>query len=245
MDPGLPEDRICCLSVTEEGGGHPRAVQSTFTPIENGSAYRLDGRKKWATLSSAGGVALVAASTGTDAAGRNQLRVARVDLGSPGVQVVPMPPTAFVPEIQHCRLEFDGVRLQASQFLPGDGYTRYVRPFRTLEDTHVGAGILAYVLSIAFRYDWARELREQLLQLVVALRSLAMADSSSAAVHIALEGFFRVRDEVLKSCEPSWKQVDEDVRRRWERDAALTSIAGNARAQRAQKAWERLAAKQG
>jgi hypothetical protein len=245
MDPGLPEDRICCLSVTEEGGGHPRVVQSTFTPIASGSAYCLNGRKKWATLSSAGGVALVVASTGTDAEGRNQLRVARVDLGSPGVQVVPMPPTAFVPEIQHCRLEFDDVRVQANQFLLGDGYTRYVRPFRTLEDTHVGAGILAYVLAIAFRYDWARELREQLMQLIVTLRSLALTDPSAPAVHVALEGFFHIRDDVLKRCEPCWQQVDDDVRRRWERDAALTSIAGNVRAQRARKAWERLAPKQG
>jgi hypothetical protein len=240
MDPELPEDRLCCLSVTEEGGGHPRAVQSTFTPIDGGKAYKLSGRKKWATLSSAGSVALVVASVGTDAAGRNQLRVARVDLGSPGVNVIPMPPPPFVPEIQHCRLELDDVRVEADQLLPGDGYTQYVRPFRTLEDTHVGSGVLAYVLSIAFRYDWPRELREQLLQLIVTLRSLAMADPSSPPVHVALEGFFHVRDEVLRRCEPCWAQVEADVFRRWERDAGLMSIAGNARAQRTQKAWERL-----
>src|SRR5262245_39700447 len=80
MDPNLPEDRICSLSVTEEGGGHPRAVQATYAPIDGGKAYTLNGRKKWATLSSAGGIALVAASTGTDSERRNQLRVARVDL---------------------------------------------------------------------------------------------------------------------------------------------------------------------
>jgi hypothetical protein len=241
IDPELPDDRICCLSVTEEGGGHPRAVKATFTPIDGEDAYVLSGRKKWATLSSTGGVALVVASTGTDAEGLNQLRVARVDLGSPGVNVVPMPATPFVPEIQHCRLEFENVKVDADQLLPGDGYTRYVRPFRTLEDTHVGSGVLAYLLSIALRYDWPRELREDLLHLIVSLRSLALADPSSPVIHVALEGFLRDREAVLERCRPCWNDVDEEIRQRWERDAPLTSIAGNVRAQRTKTAWERLA----
>ncbi len=240
MDPDLPEDRICCFSVTEEGGGHPRAVKATFTPVAGGGSCKLSGRKKWATLSSAGGFALVVASTGTDAEGLNQLRVARVDLGAPGVKVMPMPATAFVPEIVHCRLEFDDVRVNADQFLPGDGYTHYVRPFRTLEDTHVGAGVLAYVLAISFRYDWPRELREELLHLIVSLRGLAMADPSSPPIHVALEGFLRARGALLERCQPCWNDVDESVRQRWQRDAALISIAANVRGQRTKTAWERL-----
>lgn len=240
LDPSLPEDRICCLSVTEEGGGHPRAVQATFTPIAGETAYALSGRKKWATLSSAGGVALAVASVGVDSEGRNRLRVARVDLGAAGVTVIPMPPTPFVPEITHCRLEFDAVRVEADEFLAGDGYTDYVRPFRTLEDTHVGCGVLAYLLAVAFRYEWPHDVREELLHAVVGLRSLAAADASSAAIHVALEGFFRVRDDLLKRCEPYWEVVDADVRERWQRDAALTAIAGNVRAQRARTAWEKL-----
>lgn len=240
MDPGLPEDRICCLSVTEEGGGHPRAVKATFTPIDGSNAFALSGKKKWATLSSAGSIALAVASMGTDAEGRNRLRVARVDLGARGVTVISMPPPPFVPEIRHCRLEFDDVRVEADHFLPGDGYTQYVKPFRTLEDTHVGCAVLAYVLSVAFRYDWPRELREELLHLIVSLRAMAMADPSSPAVHLALEGLLRARQELMQRTEPCWKQVDAEVRERWQRDAALTSIAGNVRAQRTNTAWEKL-----
>lgn len=240
IDPQLPEDRICCLSVTEEGGGHPRAVKATLTPVTGENAYTLSGRKKWATLSSAGGVALAVASTGTDDQGRNQLRVARIDLGAPGVNVIAMPPTAFVPEIEHCRLEFDDVHVKADQLLPGDGYTKYVKPFRTLEDTHVGGGVLAYVLGVAFRCDWPREMREELLHLVTSLRALAIADASSPAVHLALEGFMKARHDLLQRAEPLWQEVDAEERERWERDAALTAIAGNVRAQRTKTAWERL-----
>jgi hypothetical protein len=151
-----------------------------------------------------------------------------------------MPPPPFVPEIRHCRLEFDDVRIEPDRFLPGDGYTQYVKPFRTLEDTHVGCGVLAYVLSVAFRYQWPRELREELLHLIVSLRALAMADPSSPAVHLALEGFLRARHELLQRAEPCWQQVDAEVRQRWQRDAGLTAIAGNVRAQRTSRAWERL-----
>jgi hypothetical protein len=187
--------------VTEEGGW-PARRQRTFTLIAGTDACSLSGRKKWATLSSAGGVALVVASIGTDTEGRNQLRVARVDLGSPGVNVVAMPPTPFVPEIQHCRLEFDDVRITADQFLPGDGYTRYVRPFRTLEDTHIGCGILGYLLSVAFRYDWPHALREEMLHLIVGLRSLALG--SAAPPRTSLEGLLHFRG-LLQRAETRWR----------------------------------------
>jgi hypothetical protein len=69
LDPGLPADRIVSLSVTEEGGGHPQAIESTLTADGSGG-FVLDGRKKWATMSSSGGLALVAAKTGIDDQGR-------------------------------------------------------------------------------------------------------------------------------------------------------------------------------
>jgi hypothetical protein len=165
LDSSLPRDRLACFSVTEEGGAHPRAIESTLRKAEEGEhEWILSGRKKWATLSSDGGIALVVASTGKDAGERNLLRAARVDLGAPGVFVERMPPPPFVPEIPHCRLRFDSVRIAAGQLLPGDGYAEYVKPFRTLEDTHVTAAVLAYVVALAFRYDWPRSLREELLR---------------------------------------------------------------------------------
>lgn len=237
MDPELPRDRMACFSVTEEGGGHPKAIQSRLTLQPDGS-YQLSGRKKWATLSSAGGIALIVASTGSDDQGRNQLRTARVALDSPGVSVVAMPPTPFSPEIPHRRLELDGVRVAAEQLLPGDGYTRFVKPFRTIEDIHVSAAVLAYLFVVAGRYGWERSLREELLQLIVSFRALALADYTAAAVHIALEGVFQARHQLLARCAGQWERVDAEVRARWERDAALGSIAGNARAMRADRAWE-------
>ncbi len=240
LDATLPNDRIACLSVTEEGGGHPRAIASTLTAQADGS-FRLAGHKRWATLSSHGGLALVAASIGSDERGRNRLRVARVDLAAAGVRVEAMPPTAFVPEVEHGQLHFDGVVVQASELLPGDGYEAYVKPFRTLEDLHVGGAIVAYVFGAAMRQEWSRGLREDLLQSLVTARSLALADPASAAVHLALEGWQRGRDGLLQRVDEEWRRVGGDEADRWQRDRALTRIAERVRAQRTETAWARVA----
>src|SRR4051794_15581000 len=54
LAPDLPPDRIASLCVTERGGGHPRAIETRLTPAAAGA--RLDGSKRWATLSDAAGV---------------------------------------------------------------------------------------------------------------------------------------------------------------------------------------------
>lgn len=244
LDPTLPVDRLACLSVTEEGGGHPKAIASTLSLQADGS-YRLNGHKRWATLSSSGAVALVAASVGADEQGRNRLRVARVDLGAAGVTIEPMPPTEFVPEVQHGRLHFAEVLVGPLQLLDGDGYEEYVKPFRTLEDLHVGAAVMAYLFGVASRYDWPREVREELLHLLAAVRALALADPKAPAVHVALEGWQRAREGLLERAALQWDLVAADERARWLRDRPLTMIAGRVRAQRTGAAWSRIGASAG
>jgi hypothetical protein len=239
LDPGLPADRIVSLSVTEEGGGHPQAIESTLTADGSGG-FVLDGRKKWATMSSSGGLALVAAKTGIDDQGRNRLRVARVDLAAAGVTIEPMPATEFVPEIRHCRLVFAGVHVASEDLLPGDGYTGCVKPFRTLEDIYVSTAVLTYLLGISLRCVWPREISEQILALLVSLRGLGLADPRSAAVHVALEGVLKWRQKLIESIVPHWDSVEPVERARWVRDQPLTSIAGRVRGMRTDTAWKKL-----
>ena len=60
------------LCVTEDGGNHPRAIE---TRLVDG---RVTGKKTWATLADRAAHLLVAARDGTDAARRPRLRVVRV-----------------------------------------------------------------------------------------------------------------------------------------------------------------------
>src|SRR3954471_8819518 len=106
--PDLPADRVVSICVTERGGGPPRAIETRLDPI-GGGQLRLTGHKRWATLGDAAGLLLVVASAGTDAAGRNLLRVVRVDATLPGVTLRPMPEPPFTPEIAHDEIDLDGV----------------------------------------------------------------------------------------------------------------------------------------
>jgi alkylation response protein AidB-like acyl-CoA dehydrogenase len=87
---------ITALCATEQGGNHPRAIQTTFT------RGVLNGRKTWATAATAASSLLVVASVGRHD-GKNQLRVVRVATDAPGVRMHATS-AAFVPEIPHAEV---------------------------------------------------------------------------------------------------------------------------------------------
>jgi len=234
----LADDRMASLCVTEEGGGHPRAIRASLERSAEG-AWTLSGHKMWATLAPAGDILLVAAVTGTGSDGRNVIRVVQVDRAVPGVTVRAMPATPFAPEIPHGEVQLTGVSIAPEQILPGDGYVDYVKPFRTIEDTHVNAAMLGYLLQVASRYEWPLPDREEILGLVAQARTIGAVDPRLPEVHLALAGFFTTQQRVLDAVAPNWQRVDPVVSRRWERDTSLLRVAGNARARRREVAWRR------
>jgi hypothetical protein len=92
-----------------------------------------------------------------------------------------MPPTRFVPEVPHARLAFDGVAVAHEDVLPGDGYERYIKPFRSVEDIHVTAAVLAYLLAEAGRRGWPASWRERALIALLGLRGARRARSGGPA----------------------------------------------------------------
>jgi hypothetical protein len=236
--PELPEGRVTCLCASEEGGAHPRAIATRLDP--DGDGFRLSGKKKWVTGAPLALDMLVVASTGLDAEGRNALKVVRVDARAPGVALQPMPETPFVPEIPHAEVSFERVAIDAAAVLPGDGYDRYLKPFRTVEDVHVHAAVLAYVLGVARRFDWPRDARERLLAILVAARAVALADPTAREVHLALAGVLGLGRQFLDETRELWGRCDVDTRTRWRRDLPLLSVAERARSARTESAWKSL-----
>jgi acyl-CoA dehydrogenase len=226
------------LCATEEGGGHPRAIATRLAP--DGDGWRMSGTKSWVTLGSEARQLVVVASLGVED-GRNRLRVVRVPASREGVGFEALPPTPFVPELPHARLELTDVRVEPREVLEGDGYSRYLKPFRTVEDVHVHAAALALVLGLGVRGGWDRGLLAELTLLLQAARSLATCDPTDPTVHLALGGLIdRSRALVLASA-PSWEHLDPDVRRRLERDLPLLDVASTARGRRLERAWELVA----
>ena len=238
--PGAPEDRICALCVTEAEGNTPKAIKTSIRR-QNG-IWKLNGTKRWTTLGPDGAVFFVAARD-TDAAGeRPHLRIARIFSGSPGMRIDVMPPTRFVPEVPHAQLAFEDVEFRDENLLPGDGYADYVKPFRTVEDLHVHAAALAYLVREARRLGWPQGWIERAAALLHALRALSAEDPSSPATHVALAGALLLGSALIEETETLWSAAgSEPAATRWRRDKALFGVAAQAREQRLARAWERLA----
>lgn len=238
---GRPPDRKRALCATETDGNHPRAIATRLERNDHGT-WRLHGHKQWITLGNRADELLVVASEGQHADGRNRLAVVCIPAARPGVSVEPMPAPPFVPEIPHARLHLDGVPVEDGERLPGDGYTHYLKPFRTVEDLHVHAALLAWLLQVGRRNDWPDTILEELLLLLAALHGLAAADPLGTGIHLALAGVVARTRTLLDELAPHWQHTDEPTRTRWHRDRMLLEVAGKARTRRREVAWQRLRA---
>jgi acyl-CoA dehydrogenase len=228
--PDLGPGRVA-LCATEEGGAHPRAIATLLTL--DGS---LTGSKRWVTGGPTADLLLVLATTG-QADGKNQLVLVRVDPRAQGVRIEPGPPTPFVPDVPHASVTFDGARVEPEALLPGDGWARWVKPFRTHEDLHVHAALVAHVLALGLRAGWPRELLEEGAALLAASRELARRDASAPSTHLALAGLLRLGRRWLDAGRPSWASLDPSTAAGLERDLQLLSLAERARAKRTSVAW--------
>lgn len=223
------------LAATEEGGAHPRAIRTSLTAT--GDAFVLDGEKIWTTLADQAEQIMVFARTG-EVDGRPALRAVIIPTSREGVTISAMPAPPFAPEVAHARVTLTSVRVAAEDLLEGDGYARYLKPFRTVEDAHVVCAAIGYLVGLAIETD-ARPLAERLIATAVAARACATMDPSAAEVHVVLGGVFgdlaALRPEILAAVE----RAPAAKRERYERDEALMRVASKARAERLARAWER------
>jgi acyl-CoA dehydrogenase len=234
MFPTLGVHDAAALCATESTGARPRDIQ---TSLENG---RLNGAKQWTTAASFAGAFFVIAKTGTSSDGKPMLKVVRVAPNAPGVTVTPMEDLPFVPEIPHASLRFENVAVAEADVLPGDGYAEYLKPFRTIEDLHVHAALLGYLLGVARRREWPYPQRELLLAHVVTCIGLAKDPWSAPETHLALAGFLSASRMTIEHCKPLFDKLEPEERARWERDQPLLLVAERVRKARLDKAREVL-----
>jgi GAF domain-containing protein len=139
-------------------------------------------------------------------------------------------------------LRFEDVRLPDEALLPGDGYSAYVKPFRTVEDLHVHGAVAAYLLREALLRSWPKSWVERAVGHLQAMRALASEDRDAPATHIALAGALAAGDALRAEADAHWAAAAEDeASRRWQRDRELLKVASSARTRRTERAWERIA----
>jgi hypothetical protein len=239
--PDLPGDRICALCVTERDGNSPKSIRSTLA--RSGDGWMLNGAKRWTTLGPEGALFLVAARDEAASGARPAIKLVRVPSGAPGLTIQLMPPAKFVPEVPHAQLHFENLRIRETEILEGDGYDRYVKPFRTVEDIHVQAAVLSYLMREGQRFAWPQGWLERLAALLAALGRIADMPATEPETHVALAGALTIGAQLVGETEAFWPSAGADpAALRWQRDRELLQIAGRAREQRIRRAWERLRA---
>lgn len=226
LDPTIAATERGALCATESGGGHPSAILTTL--IDG----KLNGTKHFVSGGSLATVLLVVAKTG-EKDGRPELKVARIAANEPGVTVEQGAPLDFSPEVPHGAVTFKDATVDA--VLEGDGYERYLKPFRTIEDLHVFGAVLGCLVANG-RGAFPQSQVEQLLGLLIAIVALGREDPRSPAVHLALAGVLSTAQALIDSLDLS--VLDPDFRARLERDLPLLSIAQGVREARRVKAWE-------
>ena len=239
--PEAPRDRICALCVTEADGNSPKAIRSSLA--KTGGDWTLNGSKRWTTLGPEGALFYVAARDESASGNRASIRIARVDSNAQGLKIEVMPATRFVPEVPHAQLRFENLKIDESAILPGDGYDQYVKPFRTVEDIHVQAAVLSYLMREGQRLAWPQGWLERLSAVLASLGRIADMPAAEPETHVALAGALALSAGLVGEANEFWQRAPADpAAQRWQRDRELLLVASAARERRTQRAWERLRA---
>jgi alkylation response protein AidB-like acyl-CoA dehydrogenase len=144
-------DRLAALCVTERAGNHPRALTTSLTELEG--KLTLDGEKTFVTFGTEAEILYVAARAGDHADGKPRIVLVAVPRDARGVTTFPAKLAPIVPEVPHAVVRLDQVIVDGhvTRVLEGDGYDRYVKRFRTVEDLHVFAAIATYATRACIR----------------------------------------------------------------------------------------------
>ncbi|MBA1237694.1 acyl-CoA dehydrogenase [Pseudomonas kunmingensis] len=204
------------------------------TRSENG---QLSGSKDFVTTGDAAQWLLVSARE--EGAGESpRLGLFVIESTGVGVSLVAGPDLPIVPDIAHGRLSLEQA---AGRRLPGDGWSEYVKPFRTHEDLHVLAALTAWLYGIALPEQWPRPLALRLLGVLAAAAEVARQPANEPATHLLLaallEQFAALQPEVdraLMESQGSWNAM-------WKRDRAVLGIARDAQTRRLEQAITALA----
>lgn len=233
--PQLEAQQVVSFCVTEDEGNSPRAIQTRLSAVEQG--WLIDGEKSFVTGGRDATQLLVAARKGEREDGRPAIVLVLCDATAPGLTFEDLPDLPFVPEISHCRIHLRQVAVSEDRIFPGDGYTRYVKPFRTVEDMHVFGAVIGYLLRLSRDYQWPEQSSEALLVLATTLLDLAQWPTDKAVTHLTLAGLISQFNQWLTVSEPHWQAVPSEVSDAWRRDVPLLDIAEAARAKRRDNAW--------
>ena len=228
--------KLASLCISEPQGNHPRAIQSTL--IKHGQNWHLNGSKSFITGATEAEILYVAVTTGLNTDNRPIIKMLALPANQPGIHISNMPPLPFIPEISHGTATFTQVRLDSEQILDGDGYSKFVKPFRTYEDIHVLAAVIGYRIGEAIDSNWTYDCIEEHLSLLASLRSLRPNEFSQTSSHLILAGCRSQLKKLIQQTDEQFELNNAEGYKNWKRDKALLDIASKAHKLRTNRAWD-------
>ncbi len=128
-----------------------------------------------------------------------------------------------------------------------DGYSNFVKPFRTLEDLFVNCAVLGYALRVCREFSApatdsastaARQQHTlQILQALAALRTCAALPWEHPTSHLLLAAAGDTLSGLKELPAAFPASAASDVAVRWQRDFSVLKTAARARAARLKLAW--------
>jgi alkylation response protein AidB-like acyl-CoA dehydrogenase len=192
----------------------------------------LSGSKDFVTAGEAVQWFLVSArEEGADEPPRLGLYV--VEPTAAGVALAPGAQLPIVPDIAHGRLRLERA---SGKRLIGDGWSDYVKPFRTHEDIHVLAALTAWLYGVAVEESWARSLMLRLLGILTGAAEVARQPAHEPATHLVLAALLEQFAVLQPDVERALSASGSSRSALWQRDRAVLGLAREAQARRLQQA---------
>lgn len=223
--PELKQDQWAAFCATELKGNHPKQIETHV----NGEGI-IHGHKTFVSMGTKAQQLIVLAKAGEQDA-RPVLKAVLVNAAQDEMRISDMPDLGMIPDIPHGQLMISGAR---GEVLSGDGYLKYSKRFRTLEDVHVLASFVSFIISMVVRYKLSDGLLTRGVYLLQGCADHSLQDSASQ--HLVLDEGFKLFDEWVVEFEKSLSELPDSFSDAWERDRKLFHIAGKARQKRAQNA---------
>lgn len=219
------------LCVTEKRSTRPADLSTRLYGLY------LSGSKDFVTAAECADWLLVAAREDAgDEAPRLALGVVRQ--GAPGVRIEALPALTLMPDIGHARLHLEQAQCER---LAGDGWSDYVKPFRSIEDLYVLAAVCAWLHGIGQECAWPEPLQLRLLALLAGCAEVARHEPNAAATHLLLAGLFAQQQALAAELDAAFAAGPAQWATLWQRDQGLLRIAESARAKRLAKARQIVA----
>lgn len=218
------------LCVTENRSVRPADMQTRLTGLS------LGGRKDFVTAGEAAEWLLVAARE--EAEGEPpRLALVAVRNGAPGVHIEQLKPLPLMPDVPHARLHLEGAHCER---LAGDGWDAYVKPFRSIEDLHVLAAMVAWLYGVGRDSAWPHALQLRLLGLLSGAAEVSRHCATAPAMHVLLAALFAEFKALKPELDAAFVNGPAEWASLWQRDQGVLEIASGPRAKRLEKALAAL-----